>query len=388
VYAVKGDTLTITADYIYEDAEAETITWYFYNWDEGTQISISNSMKSCSFIFEDEGNLMFLAKKADGTILFDKNIYIYEQEAEPEPEKPVITLDVKTSHPVQDGVLTMTEGDTVTVELNPTCTDPSIGLKYYWSFDSYDENGNWIEDAREAGEVLTFTATMDLNGKNLYAEVYSSQGAAKADHVEYKLVVVPKTVEPDEELKVEIEEGLTADSLSEELKAIPELNTPEKVEADITIKVLVEAKSEGMDVAEEQTAVYDVTLMYSEDGGKTFVEATKENWPASGRLTVTLPYPEGTGKDTHTFVVAHMFTQTTDKHKAGDIEYPAVTNTDNGIRFEVTGLSPIAVAWETAREAPAVPPTGDSATPCLWLLGMLMAGAGCVLLGCRRRQNG
>ena len=505
VYAVKGDTLTVTADYIYEAEEAEIIAWYFNNWDTNEQVKLDCTDKTYTFLFEDEGDLMILVRSGDNYTLLDKNIYINEQRVNPEPdpdlpvvifdvetshpvvddvltvtegdtvtvdtnatisdpsaeiaffwafdtldenggvihedvqdgvgevftftatmdlngkklycwgyakdaasslgeqdtlyytinvlpkaepEKPVITLDVKTSHPVQDGVLTMTEGDTVTVELNPTCTDPSIGLKYYWSFDSYDENGNWIEDAREAGEVLTFTATMDLNGRNLYAEVYSSQGAAKADHVEYKLVVVPKTVEPDEELKVEIEEGLTADSLSEELKAIPELNTPEKVEADITIKVLVEAKSEGMDVAEEQTAVYDVTLMYSEDGGKTFVEATKENWPASGRLTVTLPYPEGTGKDTHTFVVAHMFTQTTDKHKAGDIEYPAVTNTDNGIQFEVTGLSPIAVAWETAREAPAVPPTGDSATPCLWLLGMLMAGAGCVLLGCRRRQNG
>jgi len=505
VFAVKGDTLTVTADYIYEAEEAEIITWYFNNWDTNEQVKLDCTDKTYTFLFEDEGDLMILVRSGDNYTLLDKNIYINEQRVNPEPdpdlpvvifdvetshpvvddvltvtegdtvtvdtnatisdpsaeiaffwafdtldenggvihedvqdgvgevftftatmdlngkklycwgyakdaasslgeqdtlyytinvlpkaepEKPVIKIDAKTSHPVVDGVLTMTEGDSVTVELNAACTDPSIELRYYWSFDSYDENGNLIEDTQEARDVLTFTATMDLNGKNLYAEVYTGQNAATADHVEYKLVVVPKTMEPDEEFKLEIEDGLTADSLSEELKAIPELNTPEKVEADITIKVLVEAKSEGMDVAEEQTAVYDVTLMYSEDGGKTFIEASKEHWPASGRLTVTLPYPEGTGKDTHTFVVAHMFTQSTDKHKAGDIEYPVVTNTVNGIQFEVTGLSPIAVAWDAVSAAPSVPPTGDSATPYLWLLGMLMAGAGCIVLVSKRRQNG
>ena len=248
--------------------------------------------------------------------------------------------------------ITMTDLTVFDAEQYPQAT-------YVWSVMNW-ETGEWTQMPSN-GKECTLTVEEDVYVE-CYLELYDPETDEYAWICNYADVMLTAD-EDEEQLKVEIEEGLTADSLSEELKAIPELNTPAKVEADITIKVLAEAKSEGMDVAEEQTAVYDVTLMYSEDGGKTFVEATKENWPASGKLNVTLPYPKGTGKDTHTFVVAHMFTQTTAKHKAGDIEYPAVTNTANGIQFEVTGLSPIAVAWETVPEAPAVPPTGDSATP-------------------------
>ncbi len=86
---------------------------------------------------------------------------------------------------------------------------------------------------------------------------------------------------------------------------------------------------------------YDVKLQLSPDGGKTWVDATEENFPKSG-LTVTLPYPSGTGKDSHNFVVSHMFTA---GNKAGTTETPAVTKTADGIRFTVTGLSPVSVAW-------------------------------------------
>ena len=88
---------------------------------------------------------------------------------------------------------------------------------------------------------------------------------------------------------------------------------------------------------------------------------------------------------THNFVAAHMFTETTAKHRAGDIEYPVVTNTPNGITFVVDGLSPIAVAWD---EKPAVvPSTGDNATPYLWMLGMAIAAIGCTVLVGKRRQH-
>ena len=89
-------------------------------------------------------------------------------------------------------------------------------------------------------------------------------------------------------------------------------------------------------------AHYDVKLQFSPDGGKTWVDATEENFPEAG-LTVTLPYPSGTGKDSHRFVVSHMFTTGS---KAGTTETPAVTKTATGIRFKVTGLSPVSVAWE------------------------------------------
>ena len=91
----------------------------------------------------------------------------------------------------------------------------------------------------------------------------------------------------------------------------------------------------------EGFAHYDVRLQISPDGGKTWQDAPAEMIPASG-LEVTLPYPAGTGKDTHDFFVSHMFTG---GEKAGTTELPAVTKTETGIRFTVTGLSPVSVAW-------------------------------------------
>lgn len=91
------------------------------------------------------------------------------------------------------------------------------------------------------------------------------------------------------------------------------------------------------------TAVYDVVLQLRESSGTAWTDATPENFPQDG-LTLTLPYPAGSTKH-HVFTVIHMFTT---GERAGQTEQPTVTNTDEGIRFTVTGLSPIAVAWKAA----------------------------------------
>ena len=44
--------------------------------------------------------------------------------------------------------------------------------------------------------------------------------------------------------------------------------------------------------------------------------------------------------------MAHMYTEEKGKHKAGDIEYLAVTQTAEGIRFQVKSLSPVSVGWK------------------------------------------
>lgn len=98
---------------------------------------------------------------------------------------------------------------------------------------------------------------------------------------------------------------------------------------------------------ENATAVYDVKLQISTDGGKTWADATEENFPPSG-ITVVIPYPSGTGKDTHDFFVTHMFTIDSKKlgTVAGQTEQPAVTKTDKGIKVTLKGLSPVGVAWK------------------------------------------
>lgn len=150
---------------------------------------------------------------------------------------------------------------------------------------------------------------------------------------------VPPESTPDKQLKLEMETGIS--TVPAALLANQDLNTPAKLEKAMKLAV-TEANSA---VAKENTAVYDVSLMVSEDGGKNWTPATRDNFPAEGRLTVTLPYPEGTGQNTHDFVVIHMFTTDDFGKTPGETERPAVTKTAEGIRFTVTGLSPVSLGW-------------------------------------------
>lgn len=82
-----------------------------------------------------------------------------------------------------------------------------------------------------------------------------------------------------------------------------------------------------------------------------------EDFPEGG-LLITLPYPQGTSKERHTFFAAHMFSHEMNGFRPGDIEIPKdVRAGEEGIQFTVYGLSPIVVAW---KEAPAQPGTAET----------------------------
>lgn len=101
----------------------------------------------------------------------------------------------------------------------------------------------------------------------------------------------------------------------------------------------------------KNTEYYEVTMKYSLDGGKTWLDASEDNFPVGG-ISVTLKYPTGTAKDTHDFVVSHMFTVTSEKlgTTAGETEQPEVTKTDDGLEVVLNGLSPVSVTWKEASE--------------------------------------
>ena len=75
-----------------------------------------------------------------------------------------------------------------------------------------------------------------------------------------------------------------------------------------------------------------------------WVEVSDERFPEEG-VTVTLPYPKGTSGRMQDFVVCHMFAENMYLSSPGEVEYPEVTETAEGIQFKVYGLSPIAVGW-------------------------------------------
>lgn len=147
------------------------------------------------------------------------------------------------------------------------------------------------------------------------------------------------------ETKLVVEQGVP--TVPEALENNEELNTAEKIEAALQTVI---TQKEGS-ATEENTVLYDVTLMVNLNDGNGWIPAGPEHFAADGTLTVTLPYLEGTGKDTHDFTVAHMFTTSDFGKTPGDIETPAVVKTDAGIRFTVTGLSPIMVSWTEAKPA-------------------------------------
>lgn len=189
-----------------------------------------------------------------------------------------------------------------------------------------------------------------------------------------------------------------------ELTEVPEalkeagFNTVEQIKE--TIYAAAVKKLPGVTL--ENTIFWDITLLYSEDGGKTWIEATAENFPANG-ITVTLPYPDGTNATDYDFVVTHMLTQAINGMEPGQVETPAVTKTGNGLQFTVNSLSPVAVSWKAVSKnddgvteggttvsdtAPAVPQTGDTSTPALWVELLILSGLSLGGLTLFRRKNG
>ena len=146
---------------------------------------------------------------------------------------------------------------------------------------------------------------------------------------------------PDES-KVNIKEGLS--EVTGDL-GNTEYNTVEKIENKLTETIV---SNEGY--IADNTALYDIELVTSEDGGQTWVPVTAENFPTEG-IVVTLPYPEGTNAADYDFTVVHMFDEDVNGHKAGEVETPEVTEGENGISFRLTGTSPVMVGYKKVAAA-------------------------------------
>ena len=151
-----------------------------------------------------------------------------------------------------------------------------------------------------------------------------------------------------EEMRIDITEGI---------KDIPDALIAAGIDTEEKIKqALTRAAVENQGYLKENTALYDVRLQISLDGGKTWELASPENFPPEG-LPVTLPYPKGTNGTEYDFIITHMFTHEMNGYKPGEVEAPEVMKTEEGLRFTVHGLSPIAVAWKSVRtDKPSVNP--------------------------------
>lgn len=194
--------------------------------------------------------------------------------------------------------------------------------------------GDWQESVSEHWRVCTVCGEETGRGEHEYTGDADTD-CAVCGHVR-------TVITPDMEVRV-ARAALTA--VPDGLKDTPFATVP-AIEAELSRVLLTDGYTAG------KVAFYDVTLQYSTDGGVSWVNATADNFPASG-ITVTLPYPNGTGKELQDFAVSHMFTVTSSRlgTVAGGTEKPAAVKTDDGIRVTLRGLSPVAVAWKENYDA-------------------------------------
>ncbi|MDY3691315.1 MAG: S-layer homology domain-containing protein [Dysosmobacter sp.] len=140
--------------------------------------------------------------------------------------------------------------------------------------------------------------------------------------------------------------ALEFQTFKEELSTVPtELQAAYSTVAELQTALRAEVKQIDSKVPDSQTALFDIVLKYTTDGGITWAEADKDHFPAGG-ITVFIPYSDLGGTDSsYTFTVIHMFTTDMNGHKIGDTERITPAKTAAGIQFTVTSLSPFAIGW-------------------------------------------
>lgn len=215
------------------------------------------------------------------------------------------------------------------------------------------EVGSLSQTQLATGETATFEvqpkAGLPVGAYNETIEVTGSENASASVPAGFAVVDIQ---DPQVDTDLTVTPGVSAGISG------TAFDTAEKVKGELG-RVLAQDAA----YTTENAAFYDVTLQYSLDGGNTWLDATEATFPTQG-ITVTLPYPSGTGKDTHNFRVVHMFTVTSARlgTTAGDTETPTVTKTDSGLQVTLKGLSPVVVGWSKI-EPQATPTPTPTATP-------------------------
>ncbi|MDO4517123.1 MAG: S-layer homology domain-containing protein, partial [Bacillota bacterium] len=159
-------------------------------------------------------------------------------------------------------------------------------------------------------------------------------------------------------------ESVAFQTVKEPLSEVPNaLQSQYKDVETLQTALRAEVKQIDSKVPDSQTALFDIVLKYTTDGGNNWIEADKDNFPAGG-ITVSIPYSELGGTDrSYDFTVIHMFTTNMNGHTIGDTERITPTKTETGISFTVTSLSPFAIGWSKTTTPPAGGGGGGAIAP-------------------------
>lgn len=169
------------------------------------------------------------------------------------------------------------------------------------------------------------------------------------------------------------------------LQSVSALNNMTKLKS----QMVTAAQKVDKNIKAENTQMLDVTLMIPSvvDNKTIWSPAAKDSFPANGKITVLLPYPEGTGMSGYEFVVVHVFTTDDFDKKVGNMESPYVTKTTDGLQVTTTGLSPIMIGWKDGSDSAKGARTGDASQMGLWACGVLVSTAAIVVLTQKKKRS-
>lgn len=169
------------------------------------------------------------------------------------------------------------------------------------------------------------------------------------------------------------------------LKSVSALSSMTKLKSQMVTAVQKVDKN----IKAENTQMLDVTLMIPSvvDNKTVWSPAAKDSFPANGKITVLLPYPEGTGMSGYEFVVVHVFTTDDFGKKVGNMESPSVTKTTDGLQVTTTGLSPIMIGWKDGSDSAKGARTGDAGQMGLWACGVMIPAAAIVVLVQKKKRS-
>lgn len=210
--------------------------------------------------------------------------------------------------------------------------------------------------------------------ENIYK---NAADAEKGTACKLEEVTLPKLLNQ----KVEVEKGIEAvpSQIADKYETVTAMETA-------MTQVAIES-TEKLDSEKAQTELIDVTLKIQKSDGQ-WETVTPENFPEEG-ITTLLPYPEGTDKNSHDFVVAHMITT---GDKAGQVEILNCIPEDDGLRVTFSSLSPVMIMYQEKTDVQAdssqgstttenSPKTGDESATLLWAAVLILSGAAAISLG-------
>ncbi|MBQ8118995.1 MAG: hypothetical protein IJ794_12090 [Lachnospiraceae bacterium] len=163
----------------------------------------------------------------------------------------------------------------------------------------------------------------------------------------------------------------------------PEVKSVTSFSDNTATKKLTDALVAKKEYLEKDIAYYDITMMVSEDNGKTYVPVTEETMPKEG-VKVRIPYPSGTNPVDYDFVVLHLLSN-------GTVETLQPEEASEYLIVTAKSLSPFAVGYKEGEEddsdddepAPVAsststgttndgairsPKTGDMTSVAMWIL--------------------